>query len=186
MKREYTVGQMAKIMSVARTTIINWIKAGKLHAFTLPGGNNRVTRENLVKFMNEYNIPLSLLEEKYSGNIKVLIVDDDKEICSILCEGLEKEGMYDVKTADNCLEAGMLLKEFRPQVLVLDSTVKQMGPKEICETVKNDPELRDTKLVAISGKMSDQKGRDLIKQGFDAYLKKPFDIETFHNTIKKL
>ena len=162
MKREYTVGQMAKILNVARTTIINWIKAGKLDAFTLPGGNNRVTRENLIKFMNKYGIPLSMMEEEYSGNIKVLIVDREKEIVSILKKGLENKRIYDVETAGSFLKAGMLLKELHPSVLIIDSTAQQMTPKEITNLIKNDPELKEIKLIAISGKVSPQKSKEYI------------------------
>ena len=186
MKREFTVGQMAKILSVARTTIINWIKAGKLDSFTLPGGNNRVTRENFVKFMNEYDIPLSLLDDEYSGNTKVLIVDDDKEVLRVLEQGLKKEGIYDVKTAESFLEAGLLLKEFRPGVVALDSTAQGMSPKEISKVIRGNSERKKIKLIAISGKVSQQKGKEYVKQGFDAFLKKPFDIDALHGTIQKL
>ena len=186
MKREFSVGQMAKILNVARTTVINWINDGKLKAFQLPGGNNRVTRENLIKFMNEYGIPLSLLEEEYSGKTRVLIVDDEKDVHDILKEGLMREGMYEVKTTSTGFETGVLVKQFRPHVVVLDIKLKDIDGREVCEYIRKDPELSETKIIAISGRISDQKAKELTKQGFDVYLKKPFDIDTLHNTIKKL
>ena len=186
MKREFSVGQMAKILNVARTTVINWINDGKLKAFQLPGGNNRVTRENLVKFMNEYGIPLSLLEEEYSGKTRVLIVDDEKDIQDILSEGLMREGMYEVKTTSTGFEAGMAVRHFHPHVVVLDIKLKDIDGRKVCELIREDPELRETKIIAISGRISKQEEKKILKQGFDAYLKKPFDIDALHTTIKKL
>jgi excisionase family DNA binding protein len=48
MKREFQVGELAKILNVARSTVITWIKNGEIEAYQLPGGINRIPRPALA------------------------------------------------------------------------------------------------------------------------------------------
>jgi len=54
----FTTHQIAKECNVHHTTVINWINEGKLDSYSTPGGHRRVTEENLVRFMNKYQIPV--------------------------------------------------------------------------------------------------------------------------------
>ncbi len=55
----FSSGQVAKICHVAARTISKWIDAGRLHGYRIPGSQDRrVTRENLVRFLRENDMPL--------------------------------------------------------------------------------------------------------------------------------
>ena len=67
--------------------------------------------------MRENKIPTDALE---SGKRKVLIVDDDVELVELLKDVFDRDGRFETRTANNGLDAGMQVKEFKPDVMVLD------------------------------------------------------------------
>ena len=52
-EEQFTAGKIAMIFSVGRATVQRWIATGKLEAYCLPSGHNRVTRGNLEKFIGD-------------------------------------------------------------------------------------------------------------------------------------
>ena len=175
MKREYTIGQIAKIINVARSTVINWIKDGRITAFQLPGGNNRVTRENLVKFMREYNIPLDFIDQDTQK--RVLVVDDDLDLLKVLETAISRDEEFSVRIASTGFQSGLLTKEFRPHIIVLDIGLEDIDGREVCRTVRSDPELSEAKVLAISGQIAQEDEKTLAEDGFDGFMRKPFDVK---------
>ena len=57
--RPLTTGQVARLCHVSTVTVRNWIKAGRLEAYTLPGGHYRITPEAFKAFLRRYSIPIS-------------------------------------------------------------------------------------------------------------------------------
>jgi excisionase family DNA binding protein len=62
MHPDFTVGRIARIMNVARTTVYYWIEHGQLKSFELPGTERRVTWDELVAFMNRHEVPLDFID----------------------------------------------------------------------------------------------------------------------------
>ena len=98
--KTYSSGEIAKICDVNQRTVIRWIERGSLTGFKLPGrGNNRVSRENLISFLNQYNFPLPTeLQDRAAA--QVLIVDEEKMIASSIQRVLRGYG-YTTKIALN-------------------------------------------------------------------------------------
>ena len=162
----------------------NWIKEGRIEAFQLPGGNNRVTRENLIKFMKQYGIPLHFLDE--STKKRILVVDDDQEILNILEQAFQKEEDFMVRTARTGFQTGMVTREFRPHAILLDIALEDIDGRDVCRTIREDAELSETRIIAISGVISPEEECKLFEVGFDYYLKKPFDIKEMISKIREL
>lgn len=184
MKREFTVGEISKVLNVARSTVIYWIRDGRINAFQLPGGNNRVTRENLIKFMKTYNIPLEFIEE-YTKK-RILIVEDDPSQLKIFKDAFKRELEFEVQTASSGFEAGILTRQYRPHIIVMDIALKDVDGREVCKTLRDDVELSETKILAISGVISKKELNILKKQGFDDYLQKPFKLDVFRDKIREI
>lgn len=184
MKREFTVGEMAKVLNVARTTVINWIKEGRMEAFQLPGGNNRVTRENLVKFMNEYNIPLQFLED--STFQRILIIDDKEKDLKACTKAFEKEAFFKVETAKTAFEAAMQLKSFNPHVIILNINIKEFETKEALQLIRSDPELKESPIIALTGKMNKDEKKKLLDSGFTMCLEKPLNVAELVSNVRNM
>ena len=183
MKEEYTVGDIARMLNVDRTTVFRWVQRGVIEAYSpSPGSNYKITRENLVKYLNEHNIP-SKYFNTYSKK-RILIADDDEEILKILSTKLKRQG-FEVKITTTGIEAGLLIHTFRPNVILLDNVFKGKEGKKFCRTVREDPELVNTKLISITGSIEKSEA-EILEQGFDAVKTKPFDLDDMVDCIRGL
>ena len=175
MKTVFTTGEAAKICKVSQQTIIRCFDNGQLKGFRVPGSRfRRIPREMLYKFMKDNGIPTDALE---SGKRKVLLVDDDTELVELMTKVLEEDGRFEVRVAATGFDAGMMVKEYRPDLIVLDVMLPDINGKEVCQRVRADPTLEDVRILCISGMIEEDKIQELRLSGADDFLHKPFDIE---------
>ena len=155
MKTVFTTGEAAKICKVSQQTIIRCFDSGQLKGFRVPGSRfRRIPRDILFKFMKDNGIPTDALE---SGKRKALIVDDDEELVELIRDVLDSDGRFEVRVADNGFDAGMMVKEYRPDILVLDVMLPDINGKEVCQRVRKDSTLEDVKIICISGMVEKDK-----------------------------
>jgi len=175
MKTVFTTGEAAKICKVSQQTIIRCFDSGQLRGFRVPGSKfRRIPREALHKFMKDNGIPTDALE---SGKRKVLVVDDDPDIVQLITQSLEEDGRFDVRVATNGFDAGMMVKEYRPDLIVLDVMLPDINGKEVCHRVRADPTLVDVRILCISGMIEEDKIQELRLSGADDFMHKPFEID---------
>jgi excisionase family DNA binding protein len=175
MKTVFTTGEAAKVCKVSQQTIIRCFDNGQLKGFRVPGSRfRRIPREALYKFMKDNGIPTEALE---SGKRKVLLVDDDAELVELILKVLDEDGRFEVRVAGNGFDAGMMVKEYRPDLIVLDVMLPDINGKEVCHRVRADSTLEDVRILCISGMIEEDKIQELRLSGADDFLHKPFDIE---------
>ena len=175
MKTVFTTGEAAKICKVSQQTIIRCFDNGQLKGFRVPGSRfRRIPREALYKFMKDNGIPTDALE---SGKRKVLLVDDDAELVELMSKVLDEDGRFEVRIASNGFDAGMMVKEYRPDIIVLDVMLPDINGKEVCHRVRADNTLEDVRILCISGMIEEDKIQELRLAGADKFLHKPFDVE---------
>lgn len=175
-KTVFTTGEAAKICKVSQQTIIRCFDSGGLKGFRVPGSRfRRIPREQLFAFMKENNIPTDALE---SGKRKVLIVDDDKELVELLVDVLERDGRFETRFVNNGFDAGMMVKEYRPDLIILDVMLPDLNGKDVCVRVRNDKSLEAVKIICVSGMVEEDKIEELYRAGANEFLSKPFETET--------
>jgi excisionase family DNA binding protein len=175
MKTVFTTGEAAKICKVSQQTIIRCFDNGQLKGFRVPGSRfRRIPREALYKFMKDNSIPTDALE---SGKRKVLLVDDDVDLVDIMTKVIEEDGRFEVRIASNGFDAGMMVKDYRPDIIVLDVMLPDINGKEVCQRVRADAALEDVRILCISGMVEDDKIQELRLAGADFFMHKPFEVE---------
>lgn len=174
-KTVFTTGEVAEICRISQQTVIRCFDTGKLKGFRVPGSRfRRIPRESLIAFMKAHKIPPENLD---SGKKRVLIVDDDREIVEMLERILTRDGRFEVQSASNGFDAGALTKEYRPDVVLLDYMLPDINGNVVCQRIRNDKELANTKIIIVSGAVDPTEVRRLRDAGADDFIKKPFDIE---------
>ena len=174
-KTVFTTGEAAKICKVSQQTIIRCFDNGSLKGFRVPGSRfRRIPRNELYSFMRDNGIPTDALE---SGKRKLLIVDDDQELVELMVDCFARDGRFEIRTANNGFDAGMLVKEFRPDLVVLDIMLPDINGKEVCQRVRADNTLDQVKVICISGMVEMDKVADLRAAGADDFLQKPFTVD---------
>lgn len=101
---------------------------------------------------------------------KILIVDDDITINSLLTEILTKNG-YSVIRAWSGTEALMLFEKQRPDLIILDLMLPGMSGEELL------PQIKDIPVIVLSAKISVSDKISLLTLGASDYVTKPFDTE---------
>ena len=169
-----TTGEVAKICNVAPRTVSKWFDSGQLRGYRIPGSKDRrIPLNSLIRFMKSHNIPLDGLQ---SGRTRVLIVDDESEIVDVLEKVLVEQASYDVRTAHSGFGAGVECEKFRPHVMFLDMHLGDLRGEAVLKLIKDNADLQLTKVIAMSGKLTDGQSQHLLQSGFDGYLKKPFHV----------
>jgi len=185
-KDHFTTGQIAEMCHVSAPTVGKWIKDGDLKGFQLPRSNAyRVKREDLIEFMQKYDIPLGGLNLDESEKKRVLIVDDDREIRQFLESVFQEEGS-ETKTVICGFDA-RVAEEFKPDCVLLDIMLPDIDGRKVCNYLRGNPKLKDMKIIAISGYIrSNNEFKNLIKYGFDDLMAKPFDNDALLEKVNDL
>lgn len=169
-----TTGQVAKICNVAPRTVSKWFDSGQLRGYRIPGSKDRrIPLDQLIRFMRAHGIPLNGLD---GGSTRVLLVDTNEEIRETMSEALSRDDRFDVKIAECGFDAGIVVEQFRPHVVLIDVMIEDINVKRICTLIRENPELQGTRVVAMTSALTEGEGQALLQQGFDGYLCRPFDI----------
>ena len=184
-KTVYTTGEAAKICKVSQQTIIRCFDSGQLKGFRVPGSKfRRIPHDCLLAFMRENGIPTDSLD---TGKRKLLIVDDDANLVDLMTDVLMRDGRFEVRSVNNGFGAGMMVKDFHPEIMILDVMLPDINGKEVCQRVRSDKSMDDCKIICISGMVEESKIEELRQAGADDFLRKPFDIdELLRNVCGKL
>jgi len=177
-----TTGEVAKICNVAPRTVSKWFDSGSLKGYRIPGSKDRrIPLGELLKFMKAHGIPLEGLN---SGRTRVLIVDDDSEVVDVLRRVLTEQTNYEVATATSAFEAGLECEKFKPHVLLLDAHLGDDDASKVAKLVHSSDSLQMTKIVAMSSKLTDTQAHGLRSNGFEGFLRKPFQVRQVVEAIE--
>lgn len=183
-KKIFTTGEAAQLCKVSQQTIIRCFDAGRLQGFRVPGSKfRRIPRDELIRFMRENNIPTDALENSAR---RVLVVDDDPNIVELFEDLLGGDDRIELRTASNGYDAGMLTESFRPHLMVLDFMLPDINGNVVCQRLRNNPELKDTRVLIVSGVVDRAEVQTLLDAGATAFVKKPFDLDELLASISRL
>lgn len=178
-----TTGEVAKICNVAPRTVSKWFDSGQLRGYRIPGSKDRrIPMSSLIQFMKDHGIPF---DGVMSGKTRVLVVDDEAEITNILHKVLTEQAGYEVRTAQTGFGAGVECERFKPHVMLLDVHLGEGDARSLAQLVRSNEDLALTRIIAMSGKLTDGQASQLSGQGFDGFLKKPFQVRQVIEAIEK-
>lgn len=177
-----TTGEVAKICNVAPRTVSKWFDSGQLRGYKIPGSKDRrIPLSALVGFMRQHHIPMDGLR---SGRTRVLIVDNEQEVVSVLEKVLTEQAGYEVRVTGSGFSAGVECEKFRPHVMLLDMHIGDVNPQDIRRHIRDNGDLQMTKIIAVSSKLTDGQSHQLLSTGFDGFLRKPFTVSQVIQSIE--
>jgi excisionase family DNA binding protein len=162
-----TLGQAAKYLGVAQSTIRKWSDLGRVPAFYTPGGHRRYRRADLDAFL-ERSAP-----EPRAGPV-VLIVDDDERLREFVRVNLEMEG-YTVHEASSAAEGMEVLDDVRPDLVLLDVMMPQVDGWGMLQLVHERHGVGSIPVVMFSGKVDERAADEAAERGAQGFIGKPFD-----------
>src|SRR5215218_5805888 len=175
-----TLGQAAKYLGVAQSTIRKWSDQGRLPAFYTPGGHRRYRRGDLEAFL-ERSGPGGRQREGPS----ILIVDDDAGLRGFVRASLELEG-YTVREAASAEEGLAALEEEPPNLILLDVMMPKVDGWEMLRRVQERHGVGSIPVIMFSGKVDEEAMRDAASRGAQGFIGKPFNPQQLIESTKQL
>jgi excisionase family DNA binding protein len=175
-----TLGQAAKYLGVAQSTIRKWSDDGRVPAFYTPGGHRRYRRRDLDAFL-ERSGPGGSAQ---AGPL-VLIVDDDDRLREYVRVNLEMEG-YSVREAASAEEGLSVLDEASPDLILLDVMMPGMDGWEMLRRVQERHGVGTIPVIMFSGKVDEESMREATERGAQGFLGKGFDPTQLVDQAKTL
>jgi CheY-like chemotaxis protein len=112
------------------------------------------------------------------------VVDDNVDAAESLSLLLQLEG-HDVRMAHNGHAAIEKVLEFRPEIVLLDLGMPGMDGYEVARRLRARPELRQTRLVALTGWGQDRDRQRTKEAGFDDHLVKPVEPQALERLLQQ-
>jgi DNA-binding response OmpR family regulator len=123
--------------------------------------------------------------ESIQTKITILAIDDDASIRESLSRTLEREG-YNVLEAGSAEPALALVREHRPDVIILDTILPDMSGYEFCSHLRNLPFVDRTPVLFLSDYQGAQQVALALDSGGDDYLRKPFVARELNARVRAL
>jgi len=172
-----TLGQAAKYLGVAQSTIRKWSDQGLVPAFYTPGGHRRFRRRDLDGFLARSG------RSNQPGPL-VLIVDDDPGLRRAVRASLETEG-YAVREAGTADEGMAALDDGAPDLILLDVMMPEVDGWELLRRVQEKHGVGTIPVIMFSGRV-EEGAEEAVSRGAQGFIGKPFDPEQLIESTKQL
>ena len=116
---------------------------------------------------------------------KILVVNDEPNIVQSLAFVFNREG-FDVATAGDGVQAMSMIRDSKPNLLILDIMMPNKNGYEVCQEIKSGPKLQDIQVVMLSSISNEDSRRHAMSQGADDYINKPFSLMQVVTRVKEL
>lgn len=185
----YSALEVAKFCGVVNQTAINWIKNKYIKAFQTPGGQYRVYPEDLIVFMKKKNIkiPKELVQACSKKTNTLLLVDDDRAWNDVMAKYLtSKLTETEIYQAYDGFEAGALMVEKHPSIVVLDLDLPGIDGLRICKTIKNGDSFGKPVIIVTTALEDDGLEHECMELGVAKFMKKPINLPMLAENLKNL
>jgi len=116
---------------------------------------------------------------------RILIVDDEPNIVLALELLMKREG-YEVLTVDDGPKVFEVLKEFSPDLILLDIMMPKMDGYEVCQRIRADASLKNISIIMLTAKGREVEKEKGLALGADYYITKPFSTREVIMKVKEV
>lgn len=150
------------------------------------------------------------MEKKF----KLVMIDDEADLCTLVKKNLEDTGEFDVVTSSNPLDAEKVIRREKPDLVMLDMVMPQRRGDDVLVGIKKDAALKNIPIILVSGRgemvfnkeknafkwmpnnplareqgeMPNVRGTDGLRKAYDVedYVSKPFETAILAKIIKEI
>ena len=117
------------------------------------------------------------------NNLKILVVDDEKNIVELIKMNLESSG-YEVIEAYTGMEAITKTNIFSPDLIILDLMLPDIDGLQVCKMLKNNEDTVHIPIIMVTARSEETDKVHGLSMGADDYITKPFGISELEARIK--
>jgi two-component system, OmpR family, phosphate regulon response regulator PhoB len=174
-----TLGQAARFLGVAQSTIRKWSDQGRVPAFYTPGRHRRFRRSDLESFLARSG------PDRQQAGPTVLLVDDDERMRELVRHQLEREG-YDVQEAASADEGLASIESRRPELVLLDVMMPHVDGWEMLRRIQEQHGAGAIPVLMFSGQVDAAARRQAASSGASGFVGKGFDLDELVEQAKAI
>ncbi len=106
---------------------------------------------------------------------RILIVDDEKPITTLLAQTFEQDG-HQVMTANNGIECMNKMASYQPDVVIMDIMMPKLDGVDTTRLIRRNKNYLNTVIVALSAKADEETRKRMREAGANLFMRKPFVI----------
>lgn len=114
---------------------------------------------------------------------RILVVDDEADLVSVLRFGLEVEG-FEVISASDGEQGFTLAREAQPALVLLDLMLPKLDGYKVCRALKFDERYRTMPIFILSARSGDDDRRLALEMGADLFITKPYEMKQLVSKIR--
>lgn len=118
-------------------------------------------------------------------NNKILIVEDEKDIRDLIIYALQAKG-YETISTDDGEKALKMLKENKPDLVILDWMLPSVSGLEICRNIRRDENIKNIPIIMLTAKITEDDKILGLDSGADDYVTKPFSTAELASRVKAI
>lgn len=116
---------------------------------------------------------------------RIVVADDDPIVVKFLTAIFRDEG-FEVRSAEDGEKALQIIREARPDLVILDLVMPYRDGFEVCRQMRATPETRAVPVIILSMKEKEQDALRAFEVGADDYIRKPFNVLELVARARKL
>jgi len=116
---------------------------------------------------------------------RILVLDDEPDVTELLEYKLVQEG-YKVRILNDPLEFIRTVREFKPDLMVLDIMMPELNGLQLCRIARSDPSMKEIPIVFLSARGEAEDRVEGLEIGADDYLSKPFNTKELLIRLRKI
>ena len=185
-----TTGEVARYCGVSRMGVLRWIRAGKLKAYTTPGGHYRIRAADFHDFLKRFNIPIDASFFK-AGPQRILVVANDVPILGTIVKALSAmSDEYEIDVALDQDSAAAKIAHTNPALLILDGAMPGIDLTDLVRRFRAGPEERSASVLILAtpsmNKVSDGPAASADSAGSVFLRRSSLDVESLQSTVRRL
>lgn len=181
----YSPYDISKLCRVDPPTITQWFNEGKLRYFLVPGGHPRLLHSDLEKFLAEQHLPEPDWD-KTDEKFRVLVIEDDPDMLEIIGDLLREEPSLDIRKEDNGFNAGLMIANWHPDLILLDFVMPGLSGFDVCRKIREHADTKDISVLALTSLSTFENKKAVMNSGVSDFLGKPFHSEVLFQKVRLL
>jgi len=174
-----TLGQAAKFLGVAQSTIRKWSDHGRISTFYTPGGHRRYRRADLEAFLVRSG------PGRQQTGPPVLVVDDDAGMRELVRLQLERAG-YAVQEAASATEGLASIESRKPDLILLDVMMPHVDGWEMLRQIQERYGVGSIPVLMFSGQVDGTGESQAASSGARGFIGKGFDLDELVDQAKAI
>ena len=123
--------------------------------------------------------------EETSPKAEILVVEDEDNIAIALNYLLTREGYNQTRLATGA-GAVEMIRDRKPDLVLLDVMLPEVSGYEICQSVRADPECDSVRILMMTARGSAMERRKGLAMGADGFISKPFELKELREEVRKI